>query len=60
MFRFPYLLSNRPANGGDVSLMRRPRFTTQDYSCTHCVRGPIDPRALLQLEGVCELENPVT
>jgi hypothetical protein len=48
--RFPHFLENRLTDGGDVvSLSRRPRFTPLLVLIS--VRGRIDPRAIVRLEG---------
>jgi hypothetical protein len=51
--RLPYFLDNRLTDGGKVvSLTRRPPFTPQwRFLVLFSVRGWVDPRAIVRLEG---------
>jgi hypothetical protein len=51
-------LDKRRADVGKVvSLTRRPLFTPRKISGRICVRGWVDPRAIMLLEGLGKLEN---
>jgi hypothetical protein len=56
-----FSLESRLTDGGKVvSLTRRPPFTpTGRFLVLISVRGWVDPRAIVQLEGLCQLKNPV-
>jgi hypothetical protein len=60
--RLPLFLDNRLTDGGEVvSLMRRPPIYPQkDSWYSFLLRGRVDPRAIMRLEGLGQLEIPVT
>jgi hypothetical protein len=59
--RLPHFLDNRLTDGGEVvSLKHRPPFTPRKVPGTLSVRGSVDPRAIVRLEGLGKLENPMT
>jgi hypothetical protein len=59
--RLPYSLANRLTDGGEVSLTRRPPFTPHGrFLVLISVRGWVDPRAIVRLEGIGQFKNPVT
>jgi hypothetical protein len=55
----PHFLENRPTDGGEVvSLMHRSPFTR--FLVLFPVRGWVNPRATVWLEGLGQLKNPMT
>jgi hypothetical protein len=61
--RFPHFLDNQLTDGGEVvSLTRRPTalYPQEDSWVLISVRSRVDPRAIVRLEGLDELKNPVT
>jgi hypothetical protein len=60
--RLPHFLDNRLTVGGEVvSLTRRQPFTSRKIPGTHfCQRAESTPRALVRLEGLGQLKNPIT
>jgi hypothetical protein len=60
--RLPHFLDNRLTDGGEVvSLTRRPPFTPPGrFLVLISVRGWVDPRAIVRLEGLGQLKNPMT
>jgi hypothetical protein len=59
--RLPLFLDNRLTDGGEVvSLTRWPPFTPSGrFLILISVRGWVDPRVVVQLEGLSQLRNPV-
>jgi hypothetical protein len=53
MLNIPQCLDNRLTDGGEVlSLRRPPRSTCQEHFLVLIsLRGPVNPRALMRLEG---------
>jgi hypothetical protein len=43
--------------GSEVSLTHQPPFTTRKIPWYSTVRGGVDPRAIVQLEGLGQLKN---
>jgi hypothetical protein len=62
MLKIPHCLDNWLTDGGEaVSLTRRPRFTLQeDLLVLSSVRGRVNPRAIMQLEGLPKMKNSMT
>jgi hypothetical protein len=61
MSRLHYFLDNRLTDGGEVvSPMHRPPVTPRMIPGTHSVRGSVDPMAIVRLEGLGQLKNPMT
>jgi hypothetical protein len=62
MLRLPHFLDNRLTDDGKVvSLMRRPPFTPPGrFLVLISVRGRVDPRAIVQLEGLGKLKKKFT
>jgi hypothetical protein len=58
--RLPHFLHKRLTDGGDVSLTRRPPLPPGRFPVLISVRGWVDPRALVRLEGLGQLKNPMT
>jgi hypothetical protein len=54
-FEVPTFSRQSAADGGDVSLTRRPPFTSLLIS----VRGRVDPRAIVRLQGLGKFKNPM-
>jgi hypothetical protein len=55
------LLDNRLTDGGEfISPRRRPLFTPGWFLVLISVRGSVDPRTIVRLEGLGQLKNPVT
>jgi hypothetical protein len=61
MLRFPHFFGNLLTVGGEVAgLACRSSLTAQDDSWhSFLLRGLVDP-AIMRLEGVCQLKNPMT
>jgi hypothetical protein len=59
MSRLPYYLYNRLTDGGKVvSPTRRPPFTPQEDFCySFLLRGRVDPRAIVRLQGLGQLKK---
>jgi hypothetical protein len=56
----PHFLDNQFTDGGDVSLTRLPPFSLQeDSSYSFLLKGEQIPRAMVRLEGLGELKNPM-
>jgi hypothetical protein len=55
-------LDNRLRDGGEVvSLIRRPLFTPQEDSrYSFLLKAESTPRAIMRLEGLGQLKNPIT
>jgi hypothetical protein len=59
--KLPHFLDIRLTDGGKVvSLIRRPPFTPRMILGTHFCKGCVDPRAIMRLEGLGQLKNPMT
>jgi hypothetical protein len=59
--RLPHYLDNRLSDGGEVaSLMRRPPLPPRSILVLIYVRGLVDPRAIVRLEGLGLLKIPMT
>jgi hypothetical protein len=59
--RLPHFLDNRLRDGGKViSLKPRPPFTPGRSLVLISVRDWVDPRAIVRLEGLDQLKNPIT
>jgi hypothetical protein len=56
----PHFLHSRLTEGGDVSLTCRPPLSPGRFLVLISVRGWVDPRAIIQLEGLGQLKNPMT
>jgi hypothetical protein len=63
MLRIPHCLDNRLTNGGeDVSLTLQPAslsFSPGRLLVLTSVRDSIDPRAIVQIDGLVQLNNPM-
>jgi hypothetical protein len=59
--RFPHFLMNGFTDGGEVvSFTRRPPFTPRDrFLVLISVRGSVDLRAIVRLEGLGPTEKPM-
>jgi hypothetical protein len=55
--RLPHFLDNRLTDGGEVvSITHRPPFNSQEDSWySFLLRGTVDPRAMVRLEGLGQL-----
>jgi hypothetical protein len=61
MSRLPHFLDNRFTDGGEVvNLTRRPPFADRKFLVVISVRGSVDPRAIVRLEVLGQLKNPMT
>jgi hypothetical protein len=64
MSRLPHFLGSwLKADGEVVSFMHQLPFTPPSQRflvLIICVRHCVEPRAIVQLEGLCQLKNPVT
>jgi hypothetical protein len=61
MLRIPHCLDNRLTDGGKaVSLTHRPIFNPGRLLVLVSLRGRIDPRAIARLEGLGQLNNPIS
>jgi hypothetical protein len=59
--RLPHFLDIRLTDGGKVvSPICRPPFTPRKIPGTHVCLKLVDPRAVVLLEGLGQLKNPVT
>jgi hypothetical protein len=59
--RLPHFIYIRLTDGGEVvSLTHRPPFTPGRFLVLISVRGWVDPRAIVRLEGLGQLKNPMT
>jgi hypothetical protein len=57
----PYFPDNRLIDGGEVSLTRRPPFTSPGrFLVAISVRGRVDNRVTVRLEGSDQLKNQMT
>jgi hypothetical protein len=53
MLRFPHFLDNQLMDGGKVvSLTHWPPFTPRIFLVVISVRGSVNPRAIVRLEGL--------
>jgi hypothetical protein len=58
--RLPHFLDNRLTDGGKVvRFTRRPPFNPERFVVLISERGGFEPRAIVQLEGLGELRNPM-
>jgi hypothetical protein len=56
--RLPHLLENRVTDGGEViSIMRQPPFTPGRFLGLISVRGWVDRRVIVRLEGLGQLKH---
>jgi hypothetical protein len=61
MSRLTNFLDNRLTDSGEaVSLMHRPPFTPGRFLVLISVRGHVDPRDIVWLEGLGQLKTPMT
>jgi hypothetical protein len=59
--RLPHFLDNRLTDGGeDVSLTLRPHFIPGRFLVLIYVRGWVNSRSIVRLEGLGKLKNPMT
>jgi hypothetical protein len=59
--RLPYFLDNRLTDGVSLSVLRAGRFLPPGrFLVLISVRGCVEPRAIVRLEGLGKLKNPVT
>jgi hypothetical protein len=61
MLRLPHFLENRLTDGGEVvSLTRWPPFTPRGrFLVLFYIRGLVDPRAIVRLEGLSQLKKKI-
>jgi hypothetical protein len=58
MLRLPHFVDSRPIDGGKVvSLTRRPPFTPGIFLVFIFVRGLVDSRSIVRLEGLGKLKK---
>jgi hypothetical protein len=61
MSRLPHFLDNRLTDGGEaVSLVHQLPFTPGRFLVLISARVRVDTRAIVRLEGLGQLENPMT
>jgi hypothetical protein len=58
--RISHFVNNRLTDGGEVCLKRQSSLPTGRFLVLISVRGCVDPRAIVRLEGLGQLKNPMT